>query len=514
MLADARLAFAFVIALIILTVTYSVIAVEVATALESETLSNGPTEDSDKGTDNTAAAENSTTEPSWISKLVAGLPKSSYEMTDDWIPRQLGVSLPSWAPRMLGVQFTGIYQNMPAFHSPYEGEKSLTFSHAAGHKFSHTYGAYFGSQITDNLQIYADFEMFQGDGVSSGLGLGGYVNGDLIRAGPANLGKQPYLARLYLRYLIPLSDERNEVSEPSMDQLPHRDPSKRIEIKLGRFSPTDDMDQNRYANNQRVQFLNYSFIFNPAWDYASDTRGYSQGMSVSLVQPTWKLTFGSWQLPTLSNGMNLDWQIYKDRGDNLELSFKPNKLGTVVRLLAYRNVGRMGKYGDALDIAELTNTTPDVFVLNKEPGHVKYGFGINLEQPLADNGETGLFFRAGWADGHTTAWSYTEADQHLSIGAQLSGVHWGRPEDHIGIGYGLQGISHLHKKYLEEGGIGMLVGDGALRCGVEQVVEVYYRIQLGKYIQISPDFQYIRNPGYNRDRGPAQVYGLRVHINY
>ncbi|HUL31754.1 MAG TPA: carbohydrate porin [Thermodesulfobacteriota bacterium] len=453
-------------------------------------------------------------ELSWISKLSSQLPKSAYELTDQWIPKVLGVQPPSWTPKLLGFQFTGVYQNMPSFHSPYEGQKSLTFDHAAGQRFTHTYAAYFGSQITDHLQLYADFEMFQGNGISSGVGLGGYVNGDMIRASPVNLGKQPYLARLYLRYVIPLSSERTEPAEPAMDRLPSRDPASRIEIKFGRFAPTDDIDQNRYANNQRTQFLNYSFLFNPAWDYASDTRGYSQGMSVSLVQPNWKLTFGSWQLPKISNGMNLDWQIYKDRGDNLEFSLKPNKLGTVVRLLAYRNEGRMGKYRDALDIAQLTNTTPDVFVLNKEPGHVKYGFGINLEQPLADNGKTGLFIRAGWADGRTTAWSYTEADQHLSIGARLSGVHWGRPEDHIGIGYGLQDISNLHKKYLEEGGIGMLVGDGALRYGVEQIVEAYYRIQLGKYIQVSPDFQYIRNPGYNRDRGPAQVYGVRFRLIY
>jgi hypothetical protein len=299
-----------------------------------------------------------------------------------------------------------------------------------------------------------------------------------------------------------------------MDQLPSRDPTSRIEIKFGRFTPTDDMDLNRYANNQRIQFLNYAFLYNPAWDYASDTRGYSQGISISLIKPNWKLAFGSWQLPTVSNGMNLDWKIYKARGDNLELTLKPNKFGTVVRFLAFRNEGRMGKYQDALAIAKETSTIPNVIVLNTQEGHTKYGFGINLEQPITDNGETGLFARAGWSDGHTSAWSYTESDWHLSIGTQISGIHWGRTEDRFGIAYGVQGISNLHKQYLEEGGIGMLVGDGKLRYGMEQVLETYYRIQLGRYIQISPDFQYIRNPGYNRDRGPAQVYGLRLRLSY
>lgn len=442
------------------------------------------------------------------------LPLTAYGITENLIPRLLGVQLPSWSPRLLGMQFTGIYQNMPTFHSPYEGDNSLRFDHGLGRQFTHSYGIYFGSQLTRWLQAYLDIEMFRGNGISHGLGLGGYVNGDLIRAGPANLGQDPYVARLYLRYLIPLSEERTEPPEVAMGQLPSPEPTSRIEIKLGKLSPSDDMDLNRYANNQRTQFLNYAFMFNPAWDYASDTRGYSNGFVISLVKPSWRLTWGSYQVPTTANGIHLDWAFYRARGDNLELMLRPNRFGTVLRFLTYYNQGRMGKYREALDIAGATSTVPDVIVLDEREGHKKYGFGVNLEQPLADKGETGLFARAGWSDGHTSAWSYTEVDRHLSVGAQVSGVHWGRAEDHFGIAYGVQGISNLHKQYLAEGGMGMLVGDGRLRYGLEQVFETYYRVQIGRYIQISPDFQYIWNPGYNHDRGPAQVYGLRLHLSY
>ncbi len=445
-----------------------------------------------------------------ISKLK--LPKSAYEVNDS-ISNLLGIQFPSWAPKLLGMQATGIYQNMPSFHSPYQGNNSLRFDHGLGQKFTHSYGIYFGSQITKNLQAYLDIEMFRGNGVSHGLGLGGYVNGDLIRAGPANLGQNPYLARLFLRYFIPLSEERNESPEPGIDELPSRDPTSRIEIKFGRFAITDDIDLNRYSNNQRTQFFNYAFLYNPAWDYASDTRGYSQGISVSFVKPTWRLTFGWFQINTIANGMDLDWRIGKTGGYNLELTLKPNKFGTVIRFLGYYNQGNMGRYRDALNIAAEHATTPDVIVLD-EKIHRKYGFGINLEQPLADNGETGLFARAGWSDGHTSFWSYAEADRHLSVGAQVSGVHWKRAEDRFGIAFGVQSISSLHKQYLAEGGMGVLVGDGKLNYRPEQVLELYYRIQLGRYIQISPDFQNIWNPGYNRDRGPAQVYGLRLHLSY
>jgi high affinity Mn2+ porin len=196
---------------------------------------------------------------------------------------------PSWKPKLLGAQATGIYQYMPTFHNPYEEDKSLTYDNGLGRQLTQTYGIYFGSQLTKSLQAHLDLEMFRGDGISEGLGLGGYVNGDVIRAGPANLGQDPYLARLYLRYLIPLSEERADPAAPAMGQLPGAEPASRIEIKVGKMAPTDNMDLNRYANNQRTQFLNYTFLYNPAWDYASDTRGYSYGISIALVKPSWRL---------------------------------------------------------------------------------------------------------------------------------------------------------------------------------------------------------------------------------
>jgi len=419
---------------------------------------------------------------------------------------------PGWIPKILGLQFAGIYQNMPAFTSPYAGDKSLIYENGKGQDITRTYGLYLGSQVTQNLQAYLDVEMFNGDGLSNGLGLGGYINGDVIRAGSQDLGKAPYLARFFLRYLIPLSPEMTPV-ERGMDQLPGKDPVSRVEIKLGKLTLTDDFDQNRYANNNRTQFLNYSFLYNPAWDYASDTRGYSLGFTLALVMPAWRLVFGSFQVPSTMNGIDLDPEIYQARGDNLELTLKPNKQGTAVRFLVYRNQSRMGSYEESLAIGRRTNTIPDL-VANEKPGREKYGFGINFEQPLADNGETGLFARMSWNNGQNTNYMYTDVDRHISLGVQVSGVHWGRPEDRLGLAGALNGISAEHRSYLEAGGMGLLTGDGRLNYAWERIFEIYYRFQIGRYIQISPDFQYIQNPGYNSDRGPVAVYSLRLRLSY
>ncbi|MBF0472853.1 MAG: carbohydrate porin, partial [Nitrospirae bacterium] len=170
---------------------------------------------------------------------------------------------------------------------------------------------------------------------------------------------------------------------------------------------------------------------------------------------------------------------------------------------------RMGNYAEAIALS----STPNVDI-NEKPGRTKYGFGINLEQPIMDDGETGFFARIGWNDGNNDDVSYAEVDKNLSIGAHLNGVHWSRPEDHIGVAFGFNGISAIHQKYLSNGGYGALIGDSNLKYGLEQVFEIYYRIQVWKYFQITHDFQFIINPGYNQDRGPVYVYGIRVRLYF
>lgn len=422
-------------------------------------------------------------------------------------------TLPDWFPKVLGMQFNGVYQNVPGFHSPYEGPNSFTATGARGWKdATQTYGVYLGSQWTPSLQIYLDTELFRGNGVSNGVGLAGFVNGDVIRAGSSDLPKTPYVARLYLKYSLPLSTETEKL-ERAMDQIPGEQAVSRLDVKFGKLTLTDDFDLNRYANNNRTQFLNYDFLFNTAWDYAADTRGYSYGFTTALVQPRWRLAFGAFMEPNTGNGADFDYINMNEFGYNLELTVKPDDTGTVIRLLSYINESRMGNYDAALALGRSTGSTPDLRLVEKQGG-IKYGVGLNFEQPLADNGETGIFGRLGWNDGGDESWAYVESDRHASLGVQVSGVNWGRKEDHLGIACGANGLSAEHKDYLAAGGIGILLGDGHLNYGLEQALEVYYNIQLGSYLQISPDFQFLQNPGYNKDRGPAEVYGVRAHLSF
>jgi hypothetical protein len=180
----------------------------------------------------------------------------------------------------------------------------------------------------------------------------------------------------------------------------------------------------------------------------------------------------------------------------------------------------MGDYAQALALGAATGTVPDVAADDAQGRH-KTGFGVNAEQPLADGGDTGVFVRLGWQDGKNEDFVFTEVDRQASTGAQLSGVHWQRSEDRLGVAAVIEGLSAIHREYLEAGGSGFLLGDGALGYAHEKILEAYYRAQwtwsrgaFALRAQLSPDFQYIQNPGFNQDRGPVRFYALRLHLEY
>jgi high affinity Mn2+ porin len=418
---------------------------------------------------------------------------------------------PSWAPQLLGAQFTFIGQRLAPFAAPYSGPNSLI--NTGDTEATHTYGAYLGARLASRLEAYVDVEMARGASVGHAVGLAGVTNGDVIRQGSANLGLGPYLARAFLKYIIPLSGSTLQ-ADRAMDQLPGAEPASRIELKAGKLAATDDFDQNSYANSTRYQFCDWGLFNNTAWDYAADTRGYSNGVMVGWIHPHWALRLGSYQMPTFANGNVFDGDVRHARGDNVELTLQPgSEGGPTMRLLAYQNHARMGSYAEALARAQASGQLPDI-AADDQPGRRKYGAGLNVEQPLADSGQTGAFLRAGWNDGHTEDFAFSEVDRHLSGGVQLAGSRWRRAADRLGLGYVLHGLSRDHEAYLAAGGTGFLLGDGRLDYGPEEIFEAYYRAQLGRYVEVSPDIQHISHPGYNRARGPVTLMTLRLNVRY
>ena len=417
---------------------------------------------------------------------------------------------------LLGVQYTFVDQKQSSLTSPYEGKLSL---HPDGDRQgSHTIGFYGGWAPLSWLQVYLDTEKFMGAAVSNATGVGNLTNGDVVHAGSAGLKKEFYIARSYLRLMLPLSSQLSRVAR-AQDQVPGTEAATRLEVKLGRLSVSDDIDKNRYANATRTQFMNASLWQNTAWDFAANTRGFSDGMVLSFISPTWALRYALFKMPTHANGQELE-SLKRARGENLELTLSPPQVATILRLLIFRNTANMGDYREAIAAAAGTGLPPVVSNTDRDGRH-KYGFGVNAEQPLADDGDTGVFMRIGWNDAATEDFAFTEVDRDVSFGGQLSGAHWRRSDDRLGVGVSASGLSDPHRDYLAAGGSGFTLGDGRLSYAHEEIFEIYYRVQWSWTVftapvrlQLSPDFQYIQNPGFNQDRGPVRFYAVRLHLEY
>lgn len=413
---------------------------------------------------------------------------------------------------------TFILQSLPKFHSPYEGPNSFRSRNET--ELSDTYTLYLGARVVRNLEVYINPEIAWGNGLSAGQGLAGYTNGDLI--GQPNLRPEPYFARYFVRWRIPMHGQGEHTRKEQVGRAPNfiesDIPPYRMVATLGKMAISDIFDTNTYANNPRTQFINNAFVNNLAYDFAQETRGYNVGAAVTYVTPNIAVRFGTFAMPTVAGGPDLAYNLGGSHSEQLEFEFHPallqrwKKPPLIVRLLGYRNVATMGSYQNALNAAA-PDTAPDLNTVRK-PNAVKYGFGLNFEQPLADGGATGIFGRLGWNNGVTESYNFAESDGFQSLGAQISGAHWRRKNDVVGIGVYQSEISSAHRAYLAAGGQGINLGDGALNYGAERGLELYYAYQLDKRWTFSFDYQYLSNPGYNQDRGPVSVLSLRAHFGF
>jgi hypothetical protein len=403
-----------------------------------------------------------------------------------------------------------VFQYKPSFPAKYSGLNSLRAHEETA--TSNLGTLYLGYAPRKDLELYLDIESASGGGLSDALGLAGFTNVDVVRN--PQLGVAPYIAQGFVRGIVPLSKEIVEAERGPISLDSHL-PARRLMLYLGKFSLVDFFDVNFGSGDSRSQFLNWTVVNNGAFDYAADTRGYTVGTVVEYDDRNWTFRFALTLMPTVANGIQYEWNLSKARAENYELELHPTffrQQGTVIRLLGFVNHANMGVYQQAINNFLMGKTQhPDI---TAHPPHttVKYGFGLNLEQHLSR--VITLFARIGWNEGQHESFVYTEVDQTVLGGADLAGELWGRKLDKLGAAFVSNGISAVHQKYLALGGHGFLLGDGALTYGRENIFEAYYTAHLWRGIFAGPDLQHITNPGYNRDRGPVWVPGLRIHLDF
>ena len=323
------------------------------------------------------------------------------------------------------------------------------------------------------------------------------------------LGSAPYIARAMVHVTVPLTKEVVDAT-PTPFSLAAHVPARRIEIRAGKLGIADFFDVNAVGSDSHLQFTNWTVDNNGAYDYAADTRGYTYAAIVEYDTPKWSLRFGEALMPTVANGIDMDWNIGRSRAENLELELHPTT-GLAVRLLGYANHANMGSYDEAITgFLAGHDPKPDV-VAYRQPGRVKTGLGVNTEYVFPTF--VRVFARAGWNEGHNESFAYTEVNDSAQAGGDLNGALWNRPYDRLGVAVVSNGLSEPHREYLALGGQGFLLGDGTLRYGREDILETY-SAHVWRGVSASGGLQYIDHPGYNQDRGPVLVEMLRLHVDF
>jgi high affinity Mn2+ porin len=398
-------------------------------------------------------------------------------------------------------QTTYLPQGYPGFRAAYSGPNSLTPAPQTQATWSNS--LFLNVRLWEGGELYYNPELLQGFGLNDTVGVGGFPNGE---AQKSNFPYPHYnTSRLFLRQTFGFGGEQEELAS-GPGQLANKVDVSRLTVQAGKFAVIDIFDGNAYAKDTRKDFLNWSMWAPGAFDYSADRVGLTYGATAEFNQKQWALRAGYFLIDGTSNSNNFDMRVFQRGNYVLELETRyslfsqPGKLRTI----AWLNSAFSGSYRETLN-----NPALNLDISQTREGRIKYGYVFNLEQALTD--DIGLFGRWSWNDGKTEIMAFTDIDASLATGLSIKGNRWGRPDDVIGIGGAINALSKDHRDFIAAGGLGVLIGDGALNYRRERILETYYAYALNKQITLTADYQLITNPAYNADRGPVSVFSGRFH---
>jgi high affinity Mn2+ porin len=423
-------------------------------------------------------------------------------------------------------QFTYISSWKPSFPAAYTGLNGSPNSllPISERSFTGTATLYLGVRLWKGAEAYFVPELISERPFSDLHGLGGAIQNFELQKGGSEI-PGIYHSRIFLKQTIGLGGERVAVESGPLQLGTHYD-SRRIVLAAGNFSILDFFDKNAFDIDPRQGFLGLGFMTYAAWDFASDARGYSYGGVAEFYWDRWAARFGRITPPKDPNQLPVDFRLGKYYGDQFEIEHHHTLRGKEgqVRLLGYRNHEFIGRFSDAIaafqsDPAKNPTTCPGFNYGSQNAGapdlcwarkpNVKLGIGMFTEQYVASG--IGVFARGMYSDGKTEVDAYTSTDRSLTAGMLAKGTKWSRPRDVAGLGFNLGWISSIHAAYLRMGGIDGFIGDGTIHAAPESSVDVFYSAFLKRSLWLTGDFQHIANPAFNSDRGPVNIFSVRIH---
>ena len=413
--------------------------------------------------------------------------------------------LPDWLS--LHIQGTYLTQGHGPFKSDIaDGQNSMLHKEQMAETADAT--LYLGVRL-GQVELYFNPEMDQGYGPSSTYGMAAYPTGEAYKAGHY----LPYYRnpRFFGRYVMDLGGETVNV-EDAINQLSGSHTADNLTFTLGKFGVPDIFDTNTYAHDPKNDFINWAVVESGAFDYGAEQWGFTYGGAVEWTQNWWTLRGGFFNMSRNPNAAQLtenfqNNQTILEAEERHELFGQPGK----VKVLGFLISANMGAYADALNRVGTSGVAPST--ADVRHWHLRPGGGINIEQQIRP--DLGVFFKASMNDGQYEEFDFTDINQSISTGISLKGTSWGRENDTFGLAGVASGISSNAQRYFAAGGMGGLIGDGALPSyGAEQVLEAYYRFGILPGVHLTLDYQHVINPAYDPARGPIDFFGFRTHLEY
>lgn len=260
----------------------------------------------------------------------------------------------------------------------------------------------------------------------------------------------------------------------------------RITFNIGKMDPTAFFDTNRLANTETDQFMADLFVNNLGIGWGGDDNGYGFGGRVAY-------RFTS----IYQKGLTIEGSLgYFDSDGDFSGTFRKPFLITELDINR-RYYGLDGNYRFYL----WQNNRDHIEWRNPEGGGKQnQGFGFSMDQDLSNN--LALFARYGYQDPEVS-----QFDQVITLGGRIIGNPWRRAKDYLGFAYGLSLVSKDYQKHSPK-------IDGYRADKHEHYFEVYYKYNLFGNLSLTPDLQYVINPGGDDDKDGLWVFGLRLQVNF
>lgn len=336
--------------------------------------------------------------------------------------------------------------------------------------------------------IFAQFRLGQGNGLDLNNTLTGTPNTTAFHLTSRD-DSTALLAQAWYQLDVPLP-------------LGGHKPSSRehLEINFGKIDPFVFFDQNVAADDESSRFLNNVFVHNPLLDSGGDVGvdayGFTPGMRIAYHNETGKPEWWRVSLGVFGAGSGAGYDhTFSSPFAIGQLEFGRKLFGGLngnYRLYAWRN-GQSTPFQNEFDTATERHS----------------GWGTSIDQRVGD--ATTLFGRYG-----KSLRGNVRFDQALTVGAEFGGNYWDRSADSIGMALGWLSSD---KGFGEKSATLDVDADGNpdfgyAAAGSEQLAEIYYRTRLNKNLELTPDFQLIRQPGGNKSAVTAKVLGLRAKISF